>query len=207
MADTERFLVVHTLKVKGVASADDLAEITGRSDLEGVLAELTAEELVKLRTGRVGGYVLTKPGREAHPALLAAAVTEGERAGVSRTYDAFIPANGQFKEVCTRWQVRSAPDGSQEPNDHSDAGYDAAVIDDLGSVHKDVVDALAPAAEASPRFGRYAERFAAALERVRGGDQAAFARPMSHSYHDVWMELHQDLLLTLRRERDASDGH
>jgi hypothetical protein len=39
------------------------------------------------------------------------------------------------------------------------------------------------------------------------GDTAAFARPMSHSYHDVWMELHEDLLLTLGRERDAADGH
>jgi hypothetical protein len=207
MADTERFLIVHTLKVKGVASADDLAEVTGRSDLEPVLAELVDEELVRLRTGRVAGYTLTKPGREAHAELVAAAVTDDERAGVGRTYAAFVPVNGRFKEVCTRWQVRSAPDGAGQPNDHSDTAYDAGVIEELGSVHADVVAAIGPASATSPRFGRYAQRFAAALERVRAGDQAAFARPMSHSYHDVWMELHEDLLLTLGRERDASDGH
>ncbi len=207
MADTERFLVVHALKVKGLASAEDLTEITGRTDLAPVLDELTAAELVKLRTGRIGGYTLTKEGRAAHPQLVAAAVTDEERAGLGRTYDAFLPVNGRFKQVCTRWQIRSGPDGDQQPNDHSDEAYDAAVVEELGAVHEDAVRALAPAASASPRFGRYAERFAAALERVRGGDPTAFARPMSHSYHDVWMELHEDLLLSLGRARDADDGH
>jgi hypothetical protein len=30
---------------------------------------------------------------------------------------------------------------------------------------------------------------------------------MSASYHDVWMELHEDFLLTLGRDREAADGH
>lgn len=207
MADTERFLVVHTLKVKGLASAEDLAEITGRFDLAPVLEELTAEELVKLRSGRIGGYALTKEGRAAHPALVASAVTDDERTGVTATYDAFLPVNGRFKEVCTRWQLRTGAGGAQQPNDHSDEAYDSEVVSELGSVHEAAVEALAPAAKASPRFGRYAARFEAALARVRDGEQAAFARPMSHSYHDVWMELHEDLLLTLARERAAADGH
>jgi hypothetical protein len=48
-------------------------------------------------------------------------------------------------------------------------------------------------------------RLAAALDRVRGGEVAAFARPMADSYHDIWMELHQDLLLSAGRERGAAD--
>lgn len=28
---------------------------------------------------------------------------------------------------------------------------------------------------------------------------------MYDSYHDIWMELHQDLLLTTGREREAAD--
>lgn len=202
MADTERFVVVHALKVKGMATADDLAEITGRDDLAPVLAELTGEGLAKERTGRVAGFALTKEGRAAHPQLLAGAVTDDERAGAAATYDAFLPVNGRFKDVCTRWQTR---DG--EPNDHTDAAYDEGIVTELGTVHDDVVVALEPAAAASPRFARYPSRFAAALERVRAGDVSAFARPMSHSFHDVWMELHEDLLLTLGRERDESDGH
>lgn len=203
MGEHERFLAVHALKVRGVASAADLADITG-TDLGPVLEELTGEELVKLRTGRVGGYTLTKTGREAHPALLAGAVTDDERAGVAKTYEGFLPINGRFKDICTRWQMR---DGGAEPNDHSDPDYDSAVIDDLAQVHEEVVAVLAPAADASARFGRYPVRFEAALQKVRDGDVAAFARPMSSSYHDVWMELHQDLMLTLGRERGADDGH
>src|SRR4051794_4045147 len=131
MADTERFLVVHALKVKGLASADDLVEITGRTDLAPVVEELAASELVKLRTGRIGGYALTKEGRELHPQLVASAVTEEERAALALTYDAFLPVNGRFKEVCTRWQIRSGPDGAQQPNDHADEAYDAAVVEEL----------------------------------------------------------------------------
>lgn len=204
MADRVRFLVVHALKVKGLASAEDLAAITGRDDLAEVLDELAADELAKLRTGRVSGYMLTKAGREAHASLLAAAVTDDERAGAATAYAAFLPVNGRFKEVCTRWQLRGA---AAEPNDHSDPDYDAAVVAELGNVHDEVVAALTPAADAVPRFGRYPIRFSAALERVRAGDMTAFTRPMSNSYHDVWMELHEDFLLTLGRERAEADGH
>jgi hypothetical protein len=126
-------------------------------------------------------------------------VDDAERAAAEQAYAAFLPINPRFKEVCTRWQMR---DGGQEPNDHTDADYDAKVIEDLGTTHDEVV-----VGRSAARFARYAVRFGAALERVRGGDTAAFARPMSHSYHDVWMELHEDLLLTLGRERDAADGH
>jgi len=57
------------------------------------------------------------------------------------------------------------------------------------------------------RFRDYQDRLDAALDRLAAGDAAAFATPMSASYHCVWMELHQDLLLTLGRERDDADGH
>ena len=93
MSDTDRFLAVHTLRIKGLASADDLAEITGVADLGPMLEQLIAEELVKLRTGRVGGYALTKAGREAHPELVEARVTEAERAGAEAIYQAFLPAS------------------------------------------------------------------------------------------------------------------
>ena len=53
--------------------------------------------------------------------------------------------------------------------------------------------------------GAVARRLSAALEKVHGGDTAAFARPMYDSYHDIWMELHQDLLLTSGHQRGAGD--
>jgi hypothetical protein len=58
---------------------------------------------------------------------------------------------------------------------------------------------------ALPRSAAYQNRLTAALDRVRGGNTAAFARPMADSYHDIWMELHQDLLLSAGRDRGAAD--
>lgn len=208
IVEDERFLVVHALKVKGLAPADDVAAIIGLQPavLATVLEGLVGEELAKLRVGRVAGYTLTKAGRAAHAALVGEHVGPGERAGVAASYEAFLPVNARFKAVCTRWQMRPGPDGTEAPNDHDDAGYDAAVVEELAAVHDDVAAALADAAAVSPRFARYPTRLADALDRVRAGDAAAFARPMSGSYHDVWMELHEDFLLTLGRERDAADG-
>jgi ferredoxin len=206
---TELFLVVHALRLKGLAPDEHLADVTGLdpADLSVVLEQLIADELVKLRAGRIGGYTLTPAGRQSHASLLSSHVTPEERTGVGAAYDAFLPINGRFKETCTRWQMRTGEDGAQQVNDHSDAGYDAAVIDELGTVHKEAVEGLTPAASVSPRFGRYVPRFDRALDRLRDGEVAAFARPMSASYHDVWMELHEDFLLTLGRQREAADGH
>ena len=56
------------------------------------------------------------------------------------------------------------------------------------------------------RFSAYGPRFAKALARLRAGDLDAFTRPLSGSYHDVWMELHQDLIVTLGMTRTAADA-
>jgi hypothetical protein len=38
---------------------------------------------------------------------------------------------------------------------------------------------------------------ARAYDRLIGGDVRWLTTPMIGSYHDVWMELHEDLLMTL----------
>ena len=58
----------------------------------------------------------------------------------------------------------------------------------------------APALRALPRALRRARS-----ARFRDGDDDALAKPLSGSYHDVWMELHEDLLATLGRERTDAD--
>jgi hypothetical protein len=204
-----RFLVVHALRLTGLASTGDLANVTGleEEELSPVLGELVAAGLAKQRTGRVSGYALTPDGRRSHPDLLSDHVTPGEVTGVAAAYEAFLPVNGRFKDICTRWQLRPGPGGTDVVNDHTDPEYDTAVVGELGSLHEETVAALAPAVAVSERFGRYPARFASALDRVRAGEAAAFARPMSASYHDVWMALHEDFLLTLGREREEADGH
>jgi hypothetical protein len=201
---SERFLVLHALRLKGMAGDEALHDVTGLDAdvIAKTLAGLVDEGLAKVRTGRVTGAMLTRDGRPVHAELLAEDVA-GLPAGLAEGYDGFLPLNGRFKDLCTRWQLR--PGG--EPNDHADAAYDAGIVAELGDLHDGVVPALAPTEQALARFGRYPARLAGALARVREGEVAAFARPLAASYHDVWMELHEDFLISLGRERDASDGH
>ena len=55
------------------------------------------------------------------------------------------------------------------------------------------------------RLSPYATRLRSAAERVAGGERNLFTGVMCGSYHDVWMELHEDLILTLRIDR-TSEG-
>jgi DNA-binding MarR family transcriptional regulator len=203
--DDGRFRTLHALRVKGLCAPAVAAEIVGMSapDVEAQLAGLEQEGLVKHRgAGRVQGWTLTKDGRAAHAALLADAVGAGDHAALEAAYERFLPVNGEFKEVCTAWQTR---DGGT-PNDHADAAYDAGVVERLGAVDARVDGLLRDLGAAVDRMAGYRPRLADALARVRDGDATAFTTPMTASYHDVWMELHQDLILSLGRTRDAADG-
>ena len=55
------------------------------------------------------------------------------------------------------------------------------------------------------RFSPYGERLGDALGKVQSGDHHLFTGVMCNSYHDVWMELHEDLILTLGIDR-AKEG-
>ena len=59
--------------------------------------------------------------------------------------------------------------------------------------------------EAMLRLSPYGTRLRTAAERVMGGERNLFTGVMCGSYHDVWMELHEDLILTLRIDR-TSEG-
>lgn len=200
----DRLLVLHTLRLGGFASAEKVAARTGLADVEAMLAELAADGLAVERTGRISGWSPTPAGRAALAGLLADELAARDaRAAVQAADTTFAALNDPFKALCTRWQLR--PDGT--PNDHSDAAYDAAAVADLAPLHEAVRALTARLAATLPRFGRYPAAFAAAYARLREGDRRAFAAPLSDSFHDIWMELHQDLMSTLSRERGAGDGH
>lgn len=204
-----RLLVLHALRLSGFMSVERLVHRTGLTEdqVNDVLSAAAAAEEVKERTGRISGWMLMPAGREAHAALLAEELqTSGAKAEIERLDDAFVALNEPFKALCTRWQIIGDPE-TGTPNDHSDPDYDAAVIADLAAAHPGVISLCGELTAALPRFGRYSRDFDAALARLQGGEIKAFAAPMNESYHDAWMELHQDLLSTLARERTAADGH
>jgi hypothetical protein len=90
-------------------------------------------------------------------------------------------------------------------NDHADQAHDDRVLAELRQLH----DAALPLASALGRlFDRYAHygpRLAAALARIEAGELDWFTKPLVDSYHTVWFEMHEDLLLTLGRQRSTEE--
>lgn len=190
----DEFSVLHALKVCGFADVDRVAARTGLS-AERVTAVLDGTDEVghtKSRTGRISGHMLTPAGKARHVLLRGDSVDEDAVGVVAAAYETFLAPNRAFKQLTTDAQT-------------TDLGADE-LLRRLDEVHADVVEVLAKTEGAGLSwFSTYADRFGDALERLRGGDTSALARPMSNSYHDVWMELHEDLLGTLGRERTEED--
>ena len=88
------------------------------------------------------------------------------------------------------------------PNDHRDAPYDWAVLDRLRTLDERTAPVVRRVARDVARFDGYARRLRAALTRVDEGEQEWFTSPRIDSYHTVWMQLHEDLLLALGRARE-----
>ena len=120
-----------------------------------------------------------------------------EEAAAERAYEQFLPLNAEVLRVSSDWQVRPG----NVPNDHRDATYDWTVIDRLSALDERVGPIVRRLAKGVTRFAGYRPRLSDALRRVSDGDNDWFVSPRIDSYHTVWMQLHEDLLLALGRDR------
>ena len=112
-------------------------------------------------------------------------------------YRRFLAINAQFKELCGAWQLFNG-----KPNDHS-----SAEIRRRG--HREPVAPPHSGRAGDPAFGAtfermdgYGPRLESVLIRILDGESNMFTGVMCGSYHDVWMELHEDLILTQGLDRD-----
>ncbi len=198
LASDPRFRVHHALRIKGFAKVDHIADLAGVPDVEGHLTAMQAGELTQFREAR-GLWQLTPAGREAHPAALEAdAGRPGFRDGLAKSYPSFLELNEEFKALCGDWQLK---DGA--PNDHSDAKYDKAVLAKLGKLDGTAQKITTSFGGVAERFAGYAPRLLGCRAAIDGGQQNMFTGVMCGSYHDVWMELHEDLILTQKIDRAA----
>jgi hypothetical protein len=200
-----RLLVLHGLRLKGVAPAESVADAVDLpvSEVEASLPELEAEGLVARRSGRLAGWTLTPAGRDEHGRLLGdEARAAGAHATVARSYRRFRALNAGVLNVCSRWQVRDVG-GRPVRNDHRDGRYDARVVADLARLEARTEPLLDDLASALDRYGRYRPRLRHAVDRVEAGERDWFTKPMIPSFHTVWFELHEDLLATLGLDRSA----
>jgi hypothetical protein len=186
-ADAKR---LHELRLRGFLPAPD----------ESQWDDLHALGLVDVKRARV---MLTPAGRDAHARWAQAEPGSEADTAAEAAYTSFLPLNQKLLKVCHDWQLGRGG----IPNDHSDPGYDDRVIGRLRGVHSGARRVLADLVPAIPRFGGYEARFDHALGQLDTGARQWFASPACDSYHTVWMQFHEDLLLAGGRSRADEEMH
>jgi predicted transcriptional regulator len=194
--------LLQAVRLKGRVNRADLAETLGEdpADVDSAVARLTESGLlVNDKTVK-----LSPGGRARLGELLAQERKSIDKAAMRAIHKDFRAVNADFKAVVTDWQVKAG-----EPNTHDDTEYDAVILARLDSVHQRVVPIVAAAAAQLPRLNAYSAKLQKALDRVKAGDTAWLSRPIIDSYHTVWFELHEDLILAagLTREAEARSGN
>jgi hypothetical protein len=188
-----RFRVLHALRIKGAADAEAVQRSSGLSEAAGELARLTADALIVRRDTPAGAiYALSAEGRALHLGALRDEVEGAARDRLGAAYDAgFLPLNARFKELCTRWQ-------------QADAHFE--LLEEALDVHDAIEAFLQDAERGASHLAVYRPRFAGLIELVEAGDVDVYVAPVGESYHNVWFELHEDLLVTLARSRSDEDS-
>jgi DNA-binding MarR family transcriptional regulator len=193
--------VLQAVRLKGRVSPTDLAATLGK-DLADVAT--TIERLTRSGLLAEGTILKISPsGRARLGELLAAERDRADSAALAAVHGDFREVNTELKALVTDWQVKNG-----QPNDHEDADYDAAVLARLDRVHRRVVPIIAAAAVHLPRLSRYSAKLQTALANINAGDTSWLSRPIIDSYHTVWFELHEELILAagLTREAEAKAG-
>jgi hypothetical protein len=188
--------VLQGVRLKGRVSRADLTATLGE-DLGEFVDDLTRSGLL------VDGTTLrlSPEGRTRLTELLTSEREHVDTAALSAAYGDFRAVNAEFKALVTDWQLK---DG--RPNTHEDGDYDAAVLARLDGVHHRVTPIIAAAAAQLPRLSRYSAKLQAALDKVHAGDAVWLARPLIDSYHTVWFELHEELILAAGLTRETDDA-
>jgi hypothetical protein len=181
-------LLLHRLRIAG--TAPDPGPAAGELVSAGFAIERRGA-LVLTPAGRAEAEVrFSLVGGQGHDRLLAA-------------YERFRPLNRLLLQICTDWQVR--PGGV--PNDHRDSVYDWGVIDRLVALDDQAGPVARGLGRHISRFAPYRERMREARRRVEDGEPDWLASPRLDSYHTVWMQWHEDLLLGLGIPRGEEPGH
>jgi hypothetical protein len=196
--------VLQAVRLKGRVSPTDLTATLGEdhADVAATVDRLTAAGLlVAAATLRI-----SSTGRVRLNELLAEERKDVDSAAMAAAYRDFRAVNADFKALVTDWQLKGGPEG--KPNTHDDPEYDAAVLGRLDEVHGRVAPIIEAAATQLPRLSAYPTKLLAALGKVKAGETAWLTAPLIDSYHTVWFELHEELILAtgLTREEAARSG-
>jgi pyruvate, orthophosphate dikinase len=187
--------------IKGFALPEGVAEavLSTPEAVQPVIDDLVNNGLVE---SSAGAFKLTETGRHRSDETLQKDRAAWGPENASAALDAFLDIDHRVKDVVTAWQMRDA----QTPNDHTDAEYDAGILERLAAVHRDATAWLAPIEPKITRFRDYDTRLSRALAAATDGDGRYVASPRVDSYHGIWFELHEDLIQLAGRTREEESA-
>jgi hypothetical protein len=202
-ADTE-LLALHGLAVKKAGSAEAVAAVLGAEEGE-IETALEAAVAAGRAAGAKGTFMVAPAGREwldeQYPVVYAEFRADP---AATETYGRFERINRELLSLFTDWQMIPTAGGERIANDHSDADYDADIVDRLGAQHERAEKVLDRFAELEARLGVHKQRLDDAYDKVLAGELDWVSGARIDSYHTVWFELHEDLLRMLGREREEA---
>ena len=180
--------VLHVVRVRGPSSAAEL-ERALCEEVQASLAELERSRLLVSAAEAPLRWRLTEAGRVRSDECLRAA-----QPGVSQLLaafaDEFLRHDLAVKTLCTSWQEIGAAAGA--------ARWD--MLADLEDIASRVQPTVAAVAREAPRFGGYLARLRESLLLARD-DPRHVTSPFVDSFHSVWFECHEDLILCRGLER------
>jgi hypothetical protein len=143
------------------------------------------------------GCMLTEQGQEQHAQLLERERAEIDVEAVKVLYERFLAANQPTKSKCAEWQKLA--------DDDQDARF--MIATDLQDILERVSTTVTRTSEHIPRFANYPPRMETALGKVLEGQNEFLTSPTVESFHNVWMECHEDYLLTLGISREEEGSY
>jgi DNA-binding MarR family transcriptional regulator len=194
--------VLQAIRLKGRVGLADL--VATLDEDEGSISK-TVDSLCDSGLLISGKTVRLSPqGRERLAELLGDERAGADAAAITDDYDQFRHVNAEFKALVADWQLK---DGA--PNDHQDTQYDSDVLLRLDEVHAKVIPIITSLASQLPRLALYGDKLNNSYEKVRAGNTTWLTRPIVDSYHTVWFELHEELIIAagLTRDGEAAAGH
>lgn len=186
--DERTFLVLNGAHLKKMASAEAIAKAVG-VDPEAANAVLAAASAKGWALEVEGKILLLPEGTAAvHDYYRNAYQEQRMSAQLMSWYGRFEALNEQFIKQVTDWQKA---DGDER--------IEARLLKTVERLMKSLADIL----PLIPRYECYTRRFAASIAAIDRGDKDYVCKPTVDSVHNIWFELHEDILSVLGRPRDA----
>jgi len=189
----ESYAVLNGVYLRKMVTIDVLHDITAMpaDEIRSVLDDLATQGLAADVGG--GNWMLEQPD-----GVRAAIAAYDERYSDLRTsqdvltwYERFEVLNAQFLTTLSAWQT---------------SGSDDAALDKVLRLVDRQIKALTSFVGFVPRYQRYVDRFEAATEKVEAGHTEWVTSLTLDSVHNVWFELHEDILTVLGRPRDVAEA-